>query len=90
MRWGQGIAKEAAVASLDLAFDRFAAPHVVALTVEANCSSQGLMERLGMQRRPDLDFIDQRFGPELNPNWVWRIDARRLARRPQKGARAAA
>ncbi len=73
--WGQGIAKEAAVASLDLAFDKFAAPHVVALTVEANRSSQGLMGRLGMQRRPDLDFIDQRFGPELNPNWVWRIDA---------------
>jgi RimJ/RimL family protein N-acetyltransferase len=73
--WGQGIAKEAAIASLDLAFGRFAAPHVVALTIEANRSSQGLMERLGMQRRPDLDFIDQRFGPELNPNWVWRIDA---------------
>ena len=71
--WGQGFAKEAAIASLDLAFGRFAAPHVVALTVAANKSSQGLMERLGMGRRSDLDFIDERFGPELNPSMVWRI-----------------
>ena len=72
--WGQGFAKEAAIASLDLAFGRFAAPHVVALTVAANKSSQGLMERLGMGRLSDLDFIDERFGPELNPSMVWRID----------------
>ena len=72
--WGQGFAKEAAIASLDLAFGRLAAPHVVALTVAANKSSQGLMERLGMGRRSDLDFIDERFGPELNPSMVWRID----------------
>lgn len=73
--WGRGIAKEAAIAALDLAFSRFAAPHVVALTVSANLTSQGLMERLGMTRRSDLDYIDERFGPELNPSLVWRIDA---------------
>ena len=73
--WGKGIAKEAAIASLDVAFGRFSAPHVVALTVESNKSSQGLMERLGMNRRPDLDFWDERFGPELNPSLIWRIDA---------------
>jgi len=73
--WGQGIAKEAAIASLDLAFGRFAAPHVVALTVNANLPSQGLMQRLGMTRRSDLDYVDERFGPELNPSLVWRIDA---------------
>ena len=28
--WGQGYAGEAAIASLDLAFGRYAAPHVVA------------------------------------------------------------
>jgi RimJ/RimL family protein N-acetyltransferase len=70
-----GYAKEAAIASLDLAFGRYGAPHVVALTVEANEASQGLMKRLGMTRRPDLDFIDTRFGPELNPSIVYRIDA---------------
>ena len=73
--WGQGIAKEAAIATLDLAFGRFEAPHVVALTVAGNRGSWGLMERLGMSRRPDLDFVDPRFGPELNPTIVYRIDA---------------
>ncbi|GAA4714842.1 GNAT family N-acetyltransferase [Sphingomonas lutea] len=73
--WGQGFAKEAAIASLDLAFDHFAAPHVVALTVEGNASSRGLMARLGMTRRADLDFTDDRFGPEMNPTIVYRIDA---------------
>ena len=73
--WGQGFAKEAAIASLDLAFGRFGAPHVVALTVEDNLESQGLMRRLGMTRREDLDFVDPRFGPELNPTIVYRIEA---------------
>ena len=73
--WGQGFAKEAAIASLDLAFGRFAAPHVLALTVAENTASQRLMERLGMARRADLDFTDTRFGPELNPQIVYRIDA---------------
>jgi RimJ/RimL family protein N-acetyltransferase len=73
--WGQGYAKEAAAASLDLAFGRFGAPHVVALTVPLNAESQGLMKRLGMVRRQDLDFIDPRFGPEMNPTVIYRIDA---------------
>lgn len=73
--WGKGIAKEAAIASLDLAFGRFEAPHVIALTVPDNVASQGLMDRLGMTRRPDLDFHDERFGDELNPSIVWRIEA---------------
>jgi RimJ/RimL family protein N-acetyltransferase len=69
--WGKGFAKEAAIASLDLAFDRFDAPDVIALTVPANVPSQGLMKRLGMTRREDLDFVDTRFGPELNPSIVF-------------------
>jgi len=73
--WGKGIAKESAIAALDLAFGRFAAPHVVALTLERNGASWGLMKRLGMVRREDLDFEDSRYGPDLNPNWVYRIDA---------------
>ena len=73
--WGQGIAKEAAIACLDLAFDRFAAPHVVALTVEGNRGSWGLMKRLGMSRRADLDYEDPRYGADLNPTIVYAIDA---------------
>ena len=73
--WGQGYAKEAAIASLDLAFGRFAAPHVVALTVPGNRASWGLMEKLGMKRREDLDYTDPRFGPDLNPTIVYSIAA---------------
>lgn len=75
--WGQGYAKEAAIKSLDLAFDRFGAPYVVALTARQNLPSQGLMIRLGMTRREDLDYVDQRFAAdsEVNPQIVFRIDA---------------
>ena len=73
--WGKGIAKEAAIASLDLAFGRFGYGHVIAMTIPPNDSSAGLMKRLGMTRREDLDFIDQRFGPEVNPQIVFRVDA---------------
>ena len=73
--WGKGIAKEAAIASLDVAFERFGAPDVIAMTVPDNKASWGLMERLGMTRRQDLDFIDERFGPELNPSIVYWLDA---------------
>ena len=73
--WGRGIAKEAAIASLDLAFGRFGYDEVVALTVPANDASQGLMKRLGMRRRDELDYVDTRFGPELNPTIVYSIVA---------------
>ena len=73
--WGQGIAKEAAIASLDLAFGRLAAPFVIATTVPSNLPSQGLMRRLGMIRRADLDYVDTRIGPEMNPMVVYSIDA---------------
>jgi len=72
--WGKGIAKEAAIASMDLAFDRFDAPQVIATTVPANAASQGLMKRLGMTRREELDYVDTRFGPDLNPSIVFTMD----------------
>ncbi len=70
--WGQGYAKEAAIASLDFAFDRLAAERVVAITFQQNVASWGLMERLGMKRRPELDYDDARY-PELNPTIVYAI-----------------
>ena len=73
--WGQGFAKEAAIAALDLAFGRFEAPHVVALTIDNNRESQGLMKRLGMTRREELDFVDPRFPSEMNPTIIYRIEA---------------
>jgi len=40
-------------------------------TVQGNRASWGLMERLGMVRRADLDFIDPAHGPDLNPTIVY-------------------
>ncbi|WP_379552984.1 GNAT family N-acetyltransferase [Qipengyuania sp. DGS5-3] len=62
--WGKGYAKEAAFASLEAGFEQFDAPHIIALTVQENAPSWGLMKRLGMQRREDLDFESNQFGPE--------------------------
>ena len=75
--WGQGYAREAAVASLNFAFDKIGAPRVVAVTAAGNAPSQGLMIRLGMTRREEFDFIDQRFpaGSDVNPQVVFVIDA---------------
>lgn len=64
--WGRGYAREAAAASLDLAFGRFGADETIALTVERNTASWGLMLKLGMERREDLDFASGDFDPE-NP-----------------------
>jgi RimJ/RimL family protein N-acetyltransferase len=72
--WGTGLAKEAAIASLDLAFGQLEAPEVIATTLPANAPSQGLMKRLGMTRREDLDYVDTRFGPEMNPSIVFLIE----------------
>ena len=71
--WGQGYAKEAAVASLDFAFDRLGVERVVALTVEGNAPSWGLMLRLGMTRRPDLDYATAMWADGL----VWVYEMRR-------------
>ncbi len=61
--WGQGYAREAAEASLGWAWANRAFPRIVAITVPANQRSRGLMERLGMVRRPDLDFGHPHFPP---------------------------
>lgn len=75
--WRQGYAKEAAIASLNFAFDTVGAPCVVAVTAVGNAPSQGLMIRLGMTRREDFDFIDQRFpsDSDVNPQVVFVIGA---------------
>jgi RimJ/RimL family protein N-acetyltransferase len=70
--WGQGYAREAAIASLDFAFEGLGADRVVAITFPGNTPSWGLMERLGMTRRPELDYDDARF-PALNPTIVYDI-----------------
>ena len=72
--WGNGYAKEAAIASLDAAFERFGAEQVVALTIKENIASWGLMERLGMQRRVDLDHDDPRYESPWRHAIVYSMD----------------
>ena len=72
--WGRGYAKEAATASLDLAFDRFDAEEMIAMTVQRNTASWGLMQRLGMRRRDDLDFDNAEFDKEDPVIIVYSID----------------
>jgi RimJ/RimL family protein N-acetyltransferase len=55
--WGRGYAREAASACLDWAFATLGVSRVVSITVPADVRSWRLMERVGMIRREDLDFL---------------------------------
>lgn len=56
--WGRGYAREAAQASLDWTWDHQTASRVMAITAAQNARSWGLMERIGMTRVADGDFVD--------------------------------
>lgn len=71
--WGHGYAKEAAIACLDSGFSTFDADEIAALTVIDNKPSWGLMERLGMTRRSDLDYADDRYDPPWRDTIVYAI-----------------
>jgi len=62
--WGQGFAKEAAFACLDWGFTNIDCQRIIALTTNENTRSWGLMDRLGMRRQPDLDFVEPGNPPE--------------------------
>jgi RimJ/RimL family protein N-acetyltransferase len=62
--WGQGYAREAAAASLQWGWANSDRARIVAWTLFANRNSWGLMQRLGMIRRADLDFAHPDFPPE--------------------------
>lgn len=47
--WGQGLATEAARATLKFGFEQLQLDEIVAFTASANLRSQALMQRLGMQ-----------------------------------------
>lgn len=64
--WGQGYAREAALATLRWAWLWTDAVRVIAMTVPSNHRSWGLMERIGMVRDPKLDFGHPLF-PERHP-----------------------
>lgn len=79
--WGHGFAREAAEAALRAGFERFGAPEIVALTIAENLASWGLMKRLGMRRREDLDYSDERYGPPFRDTVVYSISREEWAAR---------
>ncbi len=72
--WQQGYAREAAEASLTWGWDNLDAPFISAITVQGNTASWGLMERLGMTRIVDGDFVHPAAPPALNPHILYRIE----------------
>ena len=54
--WGKGYASEAAQRVLDAAFSELGLAEVYSFTTETNLPSEKVMQRIGMTRRPDLDF----------------------------------
>jgi RimJ/RimL family protein N-acetyltransferase len=74
--WGKGIAREAAVASMDWGWSNTGDPRIIAYTTDSNERSWGLMKRLGMERRADLDFRHPKFALDdpLGAMIVYAID----------------
>ena len=74
--WGQGYAREAARASLDWGWANLPDDAIWAMTNIANSRSWGLMERLGMARRAELDFDHPALGADdpLRPHIVYGAD----------------
>jgi len=66
-RWRLGFAHEAICAIIDWGFYEIGAPQLVALTSKRNIGSWQLMEKLGMQRRRDLDFTDPAYPAKDSP-----------------------
>lgn len=74
--WGAGFAREAAAASIAWGWGNRPDARITAWTVPANVRSWGLMERLGMTHRPELDFDHPAFphGHPLCRHLVYAID----------------
>ena len=73
--WGQGIASEAARASLAFGFDRLALPEIVSFTPNRHTASRRVMERIGMRHDPAGDFNHPKWAPghPMQPFVLYRI-----------------
>lgn len=81
--WGFGYASEAARAAVADGLARTGLPRIVAFTATTNLRSQAVMERVGLQRRPDLDFDHPGLpsGHRLQRHWVWALKVEETASR---------
>ena len=74
--WGQGLATEAAKASLDDAFNRLKLTQVFSCTSPDNTRSQAVMKRLSLQRSTEFDFDWKNDDGSVQPVLVWRAQRR--------------
>lgn len=73
--WNQGLATEAAKKSLQFGFEILKLEEIVSFTAITNVKSQRVMEKIGMQRTPEKDFLHPKVpdGHELKPHVVYTI-----------------
>ena len=73
--WGRGYATEAAGAALAYGFDRLGLSEIVSFTTTANARSRRVMEKLGMRRAPEDDFLHPMIaeGHPLRPHVLYRL-----------------
>lgn len=74
--WGKGIASEAAREWLRAGFEDLGLHEIWSFAVKDNHRSLAVMERLGMRRAPERDFLHPRIPPEmphLAPHSVYTI-----------------
>jgi len=62
--WGKGYASEAARESLRIGFEEHQLDSIFSWTTQTNARSESVMRRIGLKRRPDLDFDHPN-----TPNW---------------------
>lgn len=70
-RWRRGYASEAVEAVMDWAFRTHGAGRLIGQTSDSNEPSWRLMEKLGMDRRRELDYVDPAYPPEDNPTIIY-------------------
>ena len=74
--WGQSFAREAAEATLGWIAENRPGEPVCAITSVGNTRSRGLMERLGMRYRADMDFLHPNVDdPSLQSHVTYWLDA---------------
>jgi RimJ/RimL family protein N-acetyltransferase len=73
--WGRGYATEAARAVLAYGFEQLALPEIVSFTTVANVRSRRVMEKLGMRRAEEDDFLHPTLpdGHPLKPHVLYRL-----------------
>jgi len=73
--WGMGFATEAAVASLEFAFEQLALAEVVSFTTVGNGRSRAVMERIGMRNtHQDFEHPGISEGHPLRLHCLYRIN----------------